>query len=175
MRFRETPLPGSFLIELEPHHDERGFFARTFCEREFRDHGLDPCVAQCNVSYNHRRGTLRGMHLQLPPHEEDRLVRCTAGSIYDVIVDVRDGSPTRGRWFAATLSAAERIQLYVPRGFVHGFLTLEEDVEVSYQMSAPYAAGSAAGYRYDDPTLAIEWPFPPAVISQRDLDLPWFT
>lgn len=175
MLFHPTPLPGAFVIELEPHHDERGFFARTFCQEEFRAHGLDPCVAQSNVSFNRRRGTLRGLHLQRAPHEEDRLVRCTAGAIFDVIVDVRDGSSTRGRWFAITLSAKERNQLYVPKGFAHGFLTLEDDVEVSYQMSVPYVPQSTAGYRYDDPTLAIEWPFPPVVVSQRDQDLPWFT
>jgi dTDP-4-dehydrorhamnose 3,5-epimerase len=175
MIFRETPLSGAFVIELEPSHDERGFFARTFCEREFRAHGLDPCVAQCNVSYNRRRGTLRGLHLQRAPHEEDRVVRCTAGAIYDVIVDVREGSSTRGRWLAVTLSASERNQLYVPKGFAHGFLTLEDDVEVAYQMSVPYAQESAGGYRYDDPAFAIEWPFEPTVVSQRDLELPWLT
>jgi dTDP-4-dehydrorhamnose 3,5-epimerase len=175
MKFHQTPLPGAFVIELEPRHDERGFFARTFCQDELRARGLDPCVAQCNVSYNRRRGTLRGLHLQRAPHEEDRLVRCTAGSIFDVVVDAREGSPTRGRWHAVTLSAAERNQLYVPKGFAHGFLTLEDDVEVAYQMSVPYAPESAAGYRYDDPTLAIEWPFEPLVVSQRDLELPSFT
>jgi dTDP-4-dehydrorhamnose 3,5-epimerase len=126
------------------------------------------------VSYNRRRGTLRGLHFQRAPHEEDRLVRCTAGSIFDVVVDVREGSPTRGRWHGVTLSAAERNQLYVPKGFAHGFLTLVDEVEVAYQMSVPYAPESAAGFRYDDPTFAIAWPFPPTVIAPRDLDLPWF-
>jgi dTDP-4-dehydrorhamnose 3,5-epimerase len=174
MIFRETPLAGLFLIEPEPRSDERGFFARTFCADEFRAHGLDPCVAQCSVSFNRRRGTLRGLHFQRAPHEEDRLVRCTAGAIFDVAVDLRDGSATRGRWWGITLSAAERNQLYVPKGFAHGFLTLEDDVEVAYQMSVPYTPEGAAGYRYDDPAFAIEWPFPPVVIAQRDLELPWF-
>jgi dTDP-4-dehydrorhamnose 3,5-epimerase len=175
MIFRETPLQGAYLIELEPHRDDRGFFARTFCQEEFAALGLDPCVAQCSVSFNRLRGTLRGLHFQRAPHQEERLVRCTSGSVFDVIVDLREGSPTRGRWFGETLSAREHNQLYVPKGFAHGFLTLADEVEVAYQMSVPYAPESSSGYRYDDPTFAIEWPFPPAVIAQRDLDLPWFT
>lgn len=174
MVFRELPLAGAYLIEIEPHRDERGFFARTFCTDEFYAVGLDPHVSQTSVSYNRQRGTLRGLHLQRAPHEEDRLVRCTSGAIFDVLVDVRAGSPTRGRWHAVTLTAAERNQLWVPRGFAHGFLTLEDDVEVSYQMSVPFEPGSSAGYRYDDPTFAIAWPFPPEVVSQRDRELPWF-
>lgn len=175
MIFRETPLAGAFVLEAERIEDERGFFARTYSREEWTAHGLDPEIAQCSVSFNHRRGTLRGLHFQTAPFEEVKLVRCTRGSIWDVIVDIRPGSPTRGRHFAAVLSAEARNALYIPKGFAHGFITLEDDAEVFYQISAPYSAEHARGYRWDDPAFAIPWPEPATVISDRDLNLPLFS
>jgi dTDP-4-dehydrorhamnose 3,5-epimerase len=170
--FREAPLPGVWVLELERHADERGFFARTFCRQELEAHGLAPEVAQCNLSVSHRRGTLRGLHLQRAPHEEAKLVRCTRGSLFDVAVDLRAGSATFARWFGVVLSAERANQLYVPKGFAHGFLTLEDDTEVCYQMSTPYAPEHQAGYRWDDPAFGIEWPAEVRVISERDRNLP---
>jgi dTDP-4-dehydrorhamnose 3,5-epimerase len=175
MIFRETPLTGAFVVEAERIGDERGFFARTWSRAELVAHGLDPEIAQCSVSFNHRRGTLRGLHFQAAPFEEVKLVRCTRGSVWDVIVDVRPGSPTRGRHFALVLSAEERNALYVPKGFAHGFITLEDAAEVFYQISAPYSAEHTRGYRWDDPTFAIPWPEPATVISERDRNLPLFS
>ncbi|MEN8160035.1 MAG: dTDP-4-dehydrorhamnose 3,5-epimerase [Myxococcota bacterium] len=172
MIFRSTPLQGAFVVELEPHRDDRGGFARTFCEREFADHGLATRYPQANVSWNHARHTLRGLHWQAFPYGEDKLVRCTAGAIHDVIVDLRRESPTRLAWFGVELSAANRRALYVPRGFAHGFLTLEDDCEVSYAMSESFAPEAGRGLRFDDPKLGIRWPAPPAVISERDLAWP---
>lgn len=174
MIFRETPLPGAYVLEVEPVSDERGFFARTFCRRELAQRDLEPAVAQCSISYNRRKGTLRGLHFQVAPHEEVKLVRCTRGALWDVIVDLRPGSPTFRQHFAVTLTAAERNQLYVPLGFAHGFLTLEDNTEVFYQISEPYAPDSARGYRWDDPAFAIPWPEAPAVISEKDRNLPCF-
>jgi dTDP-4-dehydrorhamnose 3,5-epimerase len=175
MIFRETPLAGAFVLEAERIEDERGFFARSFSREEFAAHGLDPEIAQCSISFNHRRGTLRGLHFQTAPFEEVKLVRCTRGSIWDVIVDIRPGSPTRGRHFAVVLSAEARNALYIPKGFAHGFITLEDEAEVFYQISAPYSAENARGYRWDDPTFAIPWPEPATVISDRDRNLPLFS
>lgn len=175
MMFRATPLPGAFRIELEPHTDARGGFARSFCEEEFAAHGLATHFRQANVSWSERRGTLRGLHWQAAPHGEAKLVRCTAGSIWDVIVDLRRGSPTCGRWFAAELEARSRGSLYVPAGFAHGFLTLADASEVSYLMSESYAPEAARGLRFDDPALGIPWPEPPRVISERDLAHPPFS
>lgn len=175
MIFRETPLAGAFVLEAERIEDERGFFARSYSREEFAAHGLDPDVAQCSISYNHRRGTLRGLHFQTSPFEEVKLVRCTRGSIWDVIVDIRPGSPTRGKHFAVVLSAEARNALYIPKGFAHGFITLEEAAEVFYQISASYSAEHARGYRWDDPTFAIPWPEPATVISERDRNLPLFS
>lgn len=175
MIFRETPLAGAFVLEAERVEDERGFFARSYSREEFAAHGLDPDIAQCSISFNHHRGTLRGLHFQTAPFEEVKLVRCTHGSIWDVIVDIRPGSPTRGRHFAVVLSAGERNALYIPKGFAHGFITLEDVAEVFYQISAPYAAEHARGYRWDDPTFAIPWPEPATVISERDRNLPLFS
>ena len=172
MIFKETPLAGAFVLEAERIEDERGFFARSYSRGEFEAHGLDPEIAQCSISFNHRRGTLRGLHFQTAPFEEVKLVRCTRGSIWDVIVDVRPGSPTRGRHFAVVLSAEARNALYIPKGMAHGFITLEDAAEVFYQISAPYSAGHARGYRWDDPTFAIPWPEPATVISDRDRSLP---
>lgn len=169
MKFRDLPLDGACLIELEPQVDERGFFARSFCVDELADHGKPITIAQENVSFNRRRGTLRGMHLQREPNGEVKIVRCTRGAIYDVIVDVRAASPTRARWTGVELTASNRNALYVPRGFAHGFLTLEDDTEVAYAMGSRYVPGAGTGYRYDDPAFAIAWPFAPVVISPRDL------
>ncbi|MBA3961935.1 MAG: dTDP-4-dehydrorhamnose 3,5-epimerase [Chthoniobacterales bacterium] len=174
MTFTETPLAGAFLIELELHKDERGFFARTFCRREFEAHGLNPDVVQCNTSYNHKAGTIRGMHRQKPPAREAKLVRCVRGAIYDVIVDVRPKSPTYGKHFAAELTADNRRALYVPESFAHGFQTLEDNCEIEYQMSEYHSPGSATGYRYDDAALAITWPLPVTLISALDLAWPSF-
>jgi dTDP-4-dehydrorhamnose 3,5-epimerase len=175
MIFRETPLAGAWVLEPERFEDERGFFARTYCRRDFEARGLDPAIAQCSVSFNHRRGTLRGLHFQIAPHEEVKLVRATRGAIWDVIVDLRPGSPTLRRHFAAVLSAENRHELYIPQGMAHGFQTLEDATEVFYQISEPYAPESARGYRWDDPAFAIPWPEPVTVISEKDLNLPLFS
>ncbi|MFL6196447.1 MAG: dTDP-4-dehydrorhamnose 3,5-epimerase [Thermoanaerobaculia bacterium] len=174
MIFRETPLAGAWILEPERFADERGFFARTYCRRDFEERGLDPAVAQCSVSFNHRRGTLRGLHFQAAPHEEVKLVRVTRGAVWDVIVDLRPGSPTSGRHFGVKLTADEGNALYIPKGFAHGFQTLEDGSEVFYQISEFYAPESAQGYRWDDPAFAIPWPEPPSVISEKDLHLPRF-
>ena len=168
MKFLPTPLAGAYLIELEQLDDERGFFARSFCQNEFKAHGLDPVVAQCNVSFNRRRGTLRGLHYQAAPHAEAKLVRCTRGAVWDVIVDLRKGSLTVRQWHAAELTAENRRALYVPAGFAHGFQTLADDTEVLYQMSEFYHPESARGVRWDDPALGIDWPVPDPILSNRD-------
>jgi dTDP-4-dehydrorhamnose 3,5-epimerase len=168
MIFTETPLAGAFVVEPERIADERGFFARTWCVDEFADRGLETRLVQCNVSYNQRRGTLRGMHYQAEPHAEVKLVRCTAGAIYDVIVDLRPDSPTRHHWFGVELSAANRLALYIPKGLAHGFQTLEDETEVFYQMAEFYHPESARGVRYDDPAFGIAWPLPVSVIGGRD-------
>lgn len=175
MRFVEIPLRGAYVIELEPYADERGYFARSFCRDEFLAHGLNPDVAQCNISFNAKAWTLRGMHYQLPPHGEDKLVRCSRGAIHDVILDIRPGSPTCMRWFALELSAANGRMLYIPGGFAHGFMTLEDDSEVFYQMSRTHAPGSARGIRWDDPLFGVSWPRRPLVISDKDRAYPDFT
>jgi dTDP-4-dehydrorhamnose 3,5-epimerase len=172
MRFVDTGLPGAFIVELEPHCDERGFFARTWCRDEFAARGLNPCLVQCSLSRNRLKGTLRGMHYQVAPHEEAKLVRCTMGAIYDVIVDLRPSSPTRHRYFGAVLSAHNHRALYVPEGFAHGFLTLEDDSEVLYQMSASFHAASARGVRWNDAAFGITWPSPPVIIADRDASYP---
>jgi dTDP-4-dehydrorhamnose 3,5-epimerase len=158
MIFTQTPLKGAFLIDPEPHTDERGFFARIWCCREFREHGLDSSLVQCSISFNKRAGTLRGMHYQAAPHQETKLVRCTSGAIFDVIIDLRPRSPTLARHFSVVLSATNRKMLYVPPGFAHGFQTLEDDTEVVYQMSEYYRPEYARGVRWNDPAFAIEWP-----------------
>lgn len=168
MRFIETGLKGAFVIELDVIEDERGYFARTWSPGVFAERGLNPRVAECSTAYNRWRGTLRGMHFQVKPHEEAKLVRCTRGALYDVIVDLREGSPTRRRWVAVELSAAAPRMLYVPESFAHGYQTLEDDTDVSYQMSECYHPESARGLRWDDPALGIRWPLPVSVISERD-------
>jgi dTDP-4-dehydrorhamnose 3,5-epimerase len=167
--FNETKLKGAYIIEVEPFEDERGSFARTFCREEFERRGLNSFVAQCNISQNRKKGTLRGMHYQIAPHAEAKLVTCLAGSIYDVIIDLRADSATYREWLAVELSGnGRRSMLYVPEGFAHGFQTLEDDTEVFYQMSAFYEPGSARGIRWDDPAFAIRWPNAPRILSNRD-------
>jgi dTDP-4-dehydrorhamnose 3,5-epimerase len=168
MKFTETALAGAFIVDIEPTRDERGFFARTFCAEEFAKYGLSAAALQCSVSYNLNKGSLRGMHYQAAPNEEDKLIRCTAGAIFDVIVDIRSGSPSYGRWFGTELTAANRRGLLAPKGFAHGFLTLADASEVLYMISARYAPDSARGFRWDDPNVAIDWPMKPLVISARD-------
>jgi dTDP-4-dehydrorhamnose 3,5-epimerase len=174
VRFTPTPLPGAYVIDLEPHADERGFFARTWCRQEFQEHGLVPDLAQCSLSLTLKKGTIRGMHFQKPPHEEAKLVRCARGRIYDVVLDLRPASSTFKRWFALELAAADHKSLYVPQGFAHGFQTLDDECEVFYQMSSPYHAASASGVRWDDPAFHITWPLPISVISQTDRSYPDF-
>lgn len=166
--FVETALPGAYILEPERLEDERGFFARTYCDREFAAHGIGRRWVQSNISYNRVRGTLRGMHYQVVPYAEDKLVRCTRGAIHDVIVDIRPESPAYKQHIAVELSGANRRALFVPKGFAHGFLTMEDDSEVSYQMSEFYVPGAGAGFRYNDPVLAISWPGDVKVISERD-------
>jgi len=170
--FRESPLHGAFVLEPERPPDDRGFFARTFCQREFEAHGLSPITAQCNISFNHRAGTLRGLHYQASPHEEAKLVRVTRGAVFDAIVDLRPDSPSFQEHFTVTLTAEQGNQLYVPEGFAHGFQTLENDTEVFYQMSQFFQPDAGRGYRYDDPAFGITWPLPVSVVSEKDLGLP---
>jgi dTDP-4-dehydrorhamnose 3,5-epimerase len=172
MKFTETNLPGVFEIDLEANSDERGFFARSWCQKEFTDHGLTPHVVQCNISFNIRKGTLRGIHYQTAPSPEAKLIRCTAGAIYDVVVDLRLQSPTFKEWFGVVLTAANRRMLYVPEGCGHGFLTLEANTEVFYQMSEFYDPELARGVRWNDPAFNIAWPAAVEVISERDRTYP---
>ncbi len=168
MIFHDTKIPGVLEIHLEPNRDDRGFFARSWCQREFESHGLNPRLVQCSVSYNECKGTLRGMHYQADPFGEAKLVRCTAGSIYDVAVDIRAGSPSFGHWVGVVLSSTDRNMIYIPEGCAHGFLTLEEKTEVFYQMSEFYHPESSHGVRWNDPAFQIEWPEKIEVISDRD-------
>jgi dTDP-4-dehydrorhamnose 3,5-epimerase len=174
MIFHETPLAGAWVLEPERIEDERGFFARTYCRRDFEERGLDPAIAQCSISFNHRRGTLRGLHFQAAPHEEVKLVRVTNGKIWDVIVDLRPQSPTFRRYFSIVLSSRNGRQLYIPKGMAHGFQTLSKAAEVSYQISEFYTPESARGYRWNDPTFAIPWPELITVVSDKDRSLPFF-
>jgi dTDP-4-dehydrorhamnose 3,5-epimerase len=172
--FTETALPGAFVIEPERLEDQRGFFARTWCARELETRGLDSRLAQCSISFNKRRGTLRGMHYQVPPAAETKLVRCTTGAICDVIIDLRPDSPTFTRHVAVILSAENRKTLYVPVGFAHGFQTLADDTEVFYQMSEFHAPEHARGVRWDDPAFGICWPEDERIITERDRTYPDF-
>jgi dTDP-4-dehydrorhamnose 3,5-epimerase len=174
MNFHETKIGGVFEIHLEPRSDERGFFARAWCKKEFEDHGLDPTVAQCNLSRNKRRGTLRGMHFQASPFPEAKVVRCTRGSVYDVILDLRPDSPTFKQWVAVVLNADSGDMVYIPEGCAHGFLTLEDDTDVFYQMSEFYHPELSRGARWDDPAFGIKWPEKVEVISERDRTYPNF-
>ncbi len=175
MIFTETRLKGAFVIEPERREDDRGYFARTFCRREFEAHGLNPHVEQCNISFNRRKGTLRGMHFQAAPYEEAKLVRCIRGAIYDVIIDLRPDSTDFKRHVAVTLSAENGKMLYAPEGFAHGFQTLEDNTEVFYLMSRPYAAECTRGVRWNDPAFAIEWPPAQRIILERDQRYPDFS
>ena len=173
MRFTRLDLAGAYLIDLEPHQDERGFFARTFDAREFGERGMFPTVAQCSTSFNARRGTIRGMHYQVAPCEEAKVVRCTSGAILDVIVDIRPESPTYTKWCSVELTSNNLRMLYVPPGFAHGFQTLENNTEVFYQISVEYAPSAGRGIRWNDPVLGISWPITDGVIvSDRDALLP---
>jgi dTDP-4-dehydrorhamnose 3,5-epimerase len=172
MKFIETKLKGAFIIEPEKLEDERGFFARTFCEKEFEDHGLDFKVVQCNISFNRKEGTLRGIHYQASPHEEAKLIRCTRGAIFDVILDLRPDSPTAGDWEAFELRYRDLKMIYIPKGLAHGFQTLEDDTEVFYQMSEFYHAEYARGIRWNDPAFGIKWPLNIKRISKKDMNYP---
>ena len=173
MRFSKTTVEDAWLLELEPRGDDRGWFARTFCRREFEAHGLIPDVVQSNTSFSKYAGTLRGLHFQKPPAEETKLVRCVRGSLYDVAVDLRPGSPTYLRHFGTELTERNGRMLYVPRGCAHGFLTLEDDTEALYLVSEYYAPDKESGARYDDPAFGIEWPREVAVISEKDAAWPF--
>jgi len=174
MIFSETPLRGAFVIEPERIEDERGFFARIWTGVEFADRGLNPALVQSNVAFNRARGTLRGMHFQKAPHQEAKLVRCTMGSIQDVIIDLRAGSPTFSKWTSVVLSSGNRLMLYVPEDFAHGYITLEDSTEVFYQMSQLYHPESASGVRWDDPAFGIRWQIEPVVMNARDRGYPAF-
>jgi len=172
MIFTETKLKGAYVIDIDMLEDERGFFARSWCRREFEDHGLNPQLVQCNISFNARKGTLRGMHYQEKPHEEAKLIRCTMGSLYDIIVDIRPDSPSFKQYTGVILTPLNHRMLYVPEGFAHGFLTLEDNTEVFYQMSEFFAPGHARGFRWDDPSFGIQLPAGVEVISERDKNYP---
>ena len=173
MHFEETPLQGAFLIEPEPRNDDRGFFARMWCRNEFAEHGLDTTVAQCNLAVTERAGTLRGLHYQHDPHPEIKLVRCSRGAVWDVIVDLRRDSPTYCQWFGADLTAENRAMLYVPAGFAHGYLTRTDSVEMFYQVTEFYYPDHEDGVRWDDPSFGIEWPDSgPFILSPKDRSWP---
>jgi dTDP-4-dehydrorhamnose 3,5-epimerase len=168
MDFSEAPLKGAFLIRLRKIADHRGYFARGWCRDELAQQGLNPDMVQLNVGFSHTKGTIRGLHFQRPPHQEAKLVRCTRGAIFDVIVDLRPDSPTRGQWFGAELTAENSEMMYAPEGFAHGYQTLSDDTEAYYMTSAPYAPAAATGVRYNDPAFGIAWPLPVTVISEPD-------
>ena len=172
MNFEPLSLVKSFLVQPARLEDDRGFFARTWCAREFAEHGLEPSLAECSISFDKVGGTLRGLHYQVPPHAAAKLVRCTRGAIFDVIVDLRPASTTYLRHCAVTLTADSRDAIYVPEGCAHGFLTLEDETEVLCQMSVPHVAGAAAGVRWDDPAFRIAWPTMPDVVADRDRTWP---
>lgn len=174
MKFHETPLKGAYTIELDKMGDDRGFFARLFCTEEFEKQGLLNSFVQINNSLTGKQGALRGMHYQLAPSAEVKVVRCVSGALFDVILDIRPDSPTFGQWFGETLSAENRLMMYVPRGFAHGFLTLEPDTEAFYLVSDPYAPDLERGIRFDDPEFGIEWPMNPAEMSEKDQNWPDF-
>lgn len=172
MKFLPTSVQGAYIVEVEPRTDERGLFARTFCQREFERRGLETRIAQCNLSFNPRRGTLRGLHFQRAPHAEAKLVRCTRGRVFDIALDLRSDSATYKRWHGAELSAENHAALYIPPGCAHGYLTLEDSCEVSYQVSEFYDPASEGGVRWDDPAFSIRWPIAVEVISAKDRGYP---
>jgi len=175
MIFTETSLNGAYFLDLEMLEDARGFFARSYCINEFEKYGLEPTNLQCNISFNSKKGTLRGMHFQTEPKAEAKLVRCTRGKMFDVIVDIRPESDTYKKWISVELSAENRKSLYVPKGFAHGFQTLEDNTEVFYQMSEFFFPGCAAGFRWNDPDIGIKWPLEDKVMSEKDKNLGLFT
>jgi dTDP-4-dehydrorhamnose 3,5-epimerase len=174
MRFVTRQIAGVYLVELDTIDDHRGFFARSFCMSEFRDRGLDPVIAQCSVSWNHKRGTLRGMHFQAAPHAEAKLVRCTRGAVYDVVVDLRPESPTYLKWDAMEINADNRTAVYIPKGCGHGFQSLCDNTEILYHMSEPHHPGASSGVRWNDPAFAIEWPIAEPILSDKDRCYPDF-
>ena len=174
MIFKETKIKGPYIISLDKHEDERGFFARSFCQKEFKEHGTDFNVAQCNISYNKEKGTLRGMHYQSAPFGEAKLIGCIRGRIYDVIIDLRKDSDTYCKWISAELSEENHNILYVPKGFAHGFQTLEDNTTVFYQMSDFFHPECAKGIRWDDPLFSIDWPLKDKIISEKDKTYPLF-
>ena len=175
MKFIETQLKGAFIVEPERLEDERGFFARIWCKKEFEQHELLPDLVQCNISFNRCKGTLRGMHYQVAPAEETKLVRCSMGAIFDVIIDLRPNSPTFKAWVSVELTAENRKMIYIPMGFGHGFMTLTDNTEIFYQMSEFYAPECARGVRWNDPAFGIDWPSEVKVISEKDMQYPDFT
>lgn len=174
MIFTETKLKGAYIIDVKRLEDERGFFGRSYCENEFAELGLTTGIKQTNVSYNKKKGTLRGMHMQNSPYEETKLVRCTRGAIYDVIIDMREDSETYKQWIGVELTADNYRMLFVPEGFAHGFITLEDNTDVTYQVTQFYTPGSERGIRWNDPAFNIEWPIEPVVISEKDQAHPDF-
>jgi len=172
MKFTASQIPGAWIIDITAIHDHRGFFAMTWLPDEFRKHGVDPALAQCNLAYNHKRGTLRGMHFQSAPHAQAKIIRCTRGALVDVIVDLRPESPAYCQWEAVELTADNRRMLYMPEGIAHGYLTLTDDVEAYYHASAPWHPAAESGVRWNDPAFAIAWPFAPVLISDKDAAWP---
>jgi dTDP-4-dehydrorhamnose 3,5-epimerase len=174
VRFTELQVAGAFVVDPDPVSDDRGSFARVFCAEEFAEHGLETTIVQGNLSSNHHRGTLRGMHFQRAPHQETKLVRCVSGALFDVVIDLRPDSPTFRRWAAAELTADNGRALYVPRGCAHGFQTLEDGTAALYDVSAPYTPDAEGGVRFDDPAFGVEWPLPVELISDKDRSWPRF-
>ena len=172
MLFRETPLSGAYVIEPERICDHRGYFARVWCESEFGRHGLTSKILQSNVGFNHRKGTLRGLHFQKAPYAEVKVLRCTRGAIFDVIIDLRPESGTYARWYGVELTAASSQMIYVPEGFAQGYITLVDDTEINYHTSQSFCPAAALGVRYDDPAFGIQWPIPASVISEQDRNWP---
>lgn len=172
MEFAETRLKGAFIVSVKRIIDDRGYFGRAWCRDEFAKHGLNPNMTQLNVGFSHEKGTVRGMHYQEAPHAEAKFIRCTRGAIFDVVIDLRKGSPTQGQWLGVELAADDGKMLYAPEGFAHGYQTLADGTEMYYLTSAPYAAGSARGVRYNDPAFGIGWPLPLSVISEADQKWP---
>jgi dTDP-4-dehydrorhamnose 3,5-epimerase len=175
MQFTSSSIPGAWVIDITPIHDDRGFFATTWLPDELRQRGIDSVVAQCNIAFNHRRGTLRGLHFQTAPHAQAKIVRATRGALLDVIVDLRPDSPTWRQWELFELTADNRRMLYIPPGLAHGYLTLTDDAEMFYQASTPWAPQAEAGVRWNDPAFGITWPFEPTVISAKDQTWPLLT
>jgi dTDP-4-dehydrorhamnose 3,5-epimerase len=175
MIFEPLPLAGAYRIRLAPSVDDRGFFARRFCARTFAERGLETDFVERSISFNRRRGTLRGLHIQAPPHVETKIIRCTRGAAFDAIVDLRAGSQTYGRWHGEKIAADAHLVLYIPKGFAHGFQTLVDDTEIDYEITPAYAPESACGIRFDDTAINIAWPIEEKIVSQRDQSLPRLT